>query len=151
MKRSKLFLAAFIAVLLIAAAAVPSDAGVKRWHNPGIAASIAPAVIDTSSTIGVSSWNEFSLFVAYEGDSSKVSVEGSMDGTNWYTLLAAVQLNGVDGTYALQYYKPITVTTSASKNDSQVWLGNYVRIILNNDDAAGDDTLGTISVDLIAK
>ncbi len=154
MKRFSLMVGVVGLFLVAAMLASPAQAVSKKYISiDSIAASRAPGVIDTSSTISTGAYDTMDLFVAYEGDSSLVTVQGSIDGSAWYTL-SSFTLNGVDGTRAIQFYGPIVTKGGAAAaigtlSEFPLAPLNYTRLILNNNDAAGADTLGNVEIKLI--
>ena len=133
------------AVLWIAAAFNAADAG-KRTYNPSPGASLAPAASDTITFVRAEDCFDADLFVVFEGDSASLVLQGSIDGgTTWFTMQTTV-LDGVDGTTALQYYKPLTRVAEGGNSDIRVPPPNNFRAILNNTDSAA--TISAIDVQL---
>jgi hypothetical protein len=120
-------------------------AGPRLYNAPSIAGTLAPAVIDTSTAISTKRCAGGALLVVGEMDSMLITVQGSLDATNWFTI-STKQCDGTDGTFANQWYTPMDVLTTNSKNDAMVPLPNWIRFICNVNDVAGADTVSSLTI-----
>lgn len=140
-----------VATLALCLSALLPDGAraVKKRYNAvfegaAVASTLAAGAADTCNTINMNKCDGLSWVTAFEGDSCLVTVQGSEDETNW-TSLGATQVNGTDGTYAIQWSYIYTVLTTNSKNDIAMPPPRYVRVILNNNDTTGSDDMGVIT------
>lgn len=126
-----------------------AEAGKQRWNVQGIASTLAPSVADTSGTINTNRCDDLYLLAAFEGDSATVYVDGSFDGATWINLFTKI-LNGVDGTLGVQWNGPLTSAGSAALSAAEFEIPplNYTRVRLYNHDAADEDTLGSVTLQL---
>ena len=133
-----------VLALVLVPLMMPESVEAKRMRLGGLATSYAPAVVDTSSSASVATCADLHWLVFFEGDSLLITLQGSPNNSNWVSL-ATKQVNGTDGTYALQW----DGTLSHLGTGGTTYLGfpppRYVRWIVNNNDAAGADTVGTIN------
>ncbi len=127
----------------------PEPVEASSWITPsGLAVTQHPADIDTSGTFSLFDCDQVDLWVAYDGDSSKVTLQTSIDGSHWaaVTGASALQLNGAVNTWAIQTHLAFTVAGTVGANGVPLALGTKGRLIINNDDAA--DTLKVFTVRL---
>lgn len=128
-------LGAVLLVLLIGmAGAQPATASIA-WKYALAEDTLAAAAIDTT-VFDVSQMREVTLFVQYAGDSSKVSVQTSLDGVKWSAFLAATQCNGVTSTEAIQLALSLVTSNAAGSLHTAGAVGKLIRVIVNNDDKA---------------
>jgi hypothetical protein len=148
MKRFLIGLFIFSSVLIMASAA---SAAPRTW-TLDLAASVDSAEVSTSSVVQTSRCSNLVFFLAYEGDSATVTIQGSDDQSTWYTLSTFIT-NGADGTQAIQYYGPVvqlgvTSATKGALTEFEVPPMTYTRVSLLNHDKAGDDVISGISAKL---
>lgn len=138
---------AFVAMIMGGLIAEKAAAA-KRYAVQGLATSIAPAVIDTSSVVNVSVCGKLQVFIGCDGDSALVTMQGSQNGsTNFYTV-TTFQLNGTDETFAMQASKPLSVLGTGGTTYVEEIPPRFIRFIVNNNDAAGADTLESFYIDM---
>lgn len=126
-----------LAVLLVATVFGDVEARAKYKTVPGLATTIAAGVIDTSSTISTSAWESVMPVVICECDSALVTIQTSVNGTTWVTLVSE-QLDGTDGTTALQLQKTVTKVGTTASTFTEVVPLNYLRAIVNVNDSAAN-------------
>jgi len=136
----KRILVIIIAVLL--AVSIGSDVMARaKWKTvSGLATTIAPGVSDTSNTLSCSTWDSVQPVIICESDSALVTIQHSVDGTTWLTLMTK-QIDGTDGTTALQWNTALTRTGYTGSTFTEAPPLNYLRCIVNVNDSAGADTL----------
>ena len=109
--------------------------------------SIPPARVDTTETVNLSGCADLSLKIFCDADSSSVTVQGANSTSNWVTL-ETIQINGTDETYALQYDKIMSALGSGGTTYLAQRPTVYYRLIWNNNDAVGADTVETLGIRL---
>lgn len=139
------FLSTALILVLATLVAVPAVAAPRLWSNPGISATMRPSLVDTTTTINASRCSDLHFVIAGEMDSLLYTLQGSEDGTNWVTLKSA-QINGTDGTYAIQASTSLSQIGTAGTDTQLYPPPSFVRAILNNNDTAGADTVGALTV-----
>jgi len=123
-----------------------ADAAYRVWKVSGLTATINPSAIDTSDAISAIRCEDMFTCIVCECDSALVTVQGTVDGTNWWTV-ATKQFDGTDGTIAAQWYGPVfTALGTDSKSDIPMPPPDQIRYIVNVNDVVDTDTLGTLSV-----
>jgi hypothetical protein len=132
--------AALVPVLAVALGCVipgPADAqwGATRAKQENLSA-LAAAATDTSNTFDISQLTDITVFLQYDGDSAKVAIDYSVDGSTWNALVTATQCNGTPNTDAVQYVKALVVGDAAGSGYSHGFIGNSLRFRLTNDDSA---------------
>lgn len=136
----------FILGIFAMAIAIETGAAYRVWKVDGLTAAITAGTADTSSTISAIRCEDMYTLVVCECDSALVTVEGSVDGTNWWTV-GSKQLDGTDGTIAAQWYGPVfTALGTDSKSDVPVPPPDQLRYIVNVNDVVDSDDLGSLSI-----
>jgi len=136
-------LVATLSVVVVGALTVPwappAQAGVSVWRITSLAATLNPGVSDTSASFWTQGCQNLNLYLHGEMDSMLVTVQTSRDKRTWCQLYQE-QINGTDGTLALQLNRPITRLGSGGTDYFEVPTLDWVRVIANNNDTADADT-----------
>ena len=133
-----LFVALFALVLVFAAP--PVFAVGKPQINTDISASITRATADTTLDYSTVGWPGAAIWCAYKGDSATVSVQGSMDDTNWFTIATKVCV-GTTSAIALVWFADVTAGGSTASSYGLMPMPNHARVIVNDGDSATNLTL----------
>lgn len=125
------------------------------WNSStAFPATINRAAIDTSQAFYTGGCKDLMLFVGFDGDTATATVQGAYSNSTtatWYSIGAITTLDGTPGTNAKQFYGPVLSAkpalpagTLGTVTDFVVPPLPWIRLILNNTDKAGADTLRTV-------
>jgi len=136
----KKWLLTALAVGIVACFALPAHAqwgSARTVKTEVMSDSLAVSVIDTSAVVDIGRLTDLSVFVQYDGDSAKVSIQHSIDGTYWTDLVTAAQMNGDPSKDPqIQYAKALSLLASGGSAYAYGFIGTHLRVIVNNDDKA---------------